>query len=37
VNTRPRPAQFMAVGQWYLNFDQTSDDEVVTLLSHSPS
>jgi predicted phosphoribosyltransferase len=27
------PEPFSAVGQWYLNFDQTSDDEVRQLLS----
>lgn len=27
------PADFAAVGRWYLNFDQTSDDEVLRLLS----
>ncbi|TLW94373.1 phosphoribosyltransferase [Saccharomonospora piscinae] len=26
------PPQFQAVGQWYRNFSQTGDDEVVTLL-----
>ena len=29
------PDQFMAVGQWYEHFDQTSDDEVVDLLERS--
>ena len=27
------PFRFMAVGQWYADFDQTSDEEVVTLLA----
>jgi predicted phosphoribosyltransferase len=27
------PEPFSAVGQWYLNFDQTSDEEVRQLLS----
>jgi predicted phosphoribosyltransferase len=27
------PEPFSAVGQWYLNFDQTTDDEVRTLLA----
>jgi predicted phosphoribosyltransferase len=26
------PPRFMAVGQWYQNFEQTTDDEVVALL-----
>ncbi len=26
------PADFMAVGTWYENFDQTTDDEVIALL-----
>ncbi len=29
------PAQFIAVGQWYEHFDQTSDQEVATLLRHA--
>ena len=29
------PAQFSAVGQWYLDFSQTSDDEVRALLSEA--
>ncbi len=29
------PQAFMAVGQWYLNFDQTSDKEVVELLQRA--
>ena len=29
------PASFAAVGQWYENFDQTSDDEVRDLLAHA--
>ncbi len=28
-----QPASFSAVGQWYRHFDQTSDDEVVDLLT----
>jgi putative phosphoribosyl transferase len=27
-----RPADFLAVGQWYANFSQTSDEEVLQLL-----
>lgn len=30
------PTPFSAVGQWYLNFDQTTDDEVRELLVHAP-
>jgi predicted phosphoribosyltransferase len=26
------PEPFLAVGEWYARFDQTSDDEVVRLL-----
>ncbi len=29
------PEQFMAVGQWYRDFDQTSDEEVVELLERA--
>ena len=29
------PFDFMAVGQWYRNFDQTSDDEVRRLLEEA--
>jgi predicted phosphoribosyltransferase len=29
------PEPFSAVGQWYLNFDQTDDDEVRDLLRQS--
>lgn len=29
------PAPFYAVGNWYANFDQTDDEEVKALLSHS--
>lgn len=33
-----RPSDFRAVGQWYHNFDQVSDDEVIdTLQEHSAS
>jgi predicted phosphoribosyltransferase len=28
-----QPADFVAVGQWYRHFDQTTDDEVVRLLA----
>lgn len=28
-----QPAQFVAVGQWYRDFTQTTDDEVIALLS----
>ncbi|HEX6312384.1 MAG TPA: phosphoribosyltransferase family protein, partial [Acidimicrobiia bacterium] len=35
VITVARPAHFVAVGQWYRDFDQTEDDEVVALLSRS--
>jgi putative phosphoribosyl transferase len=27
------PARFMAIGQWYADFRQTSDEEVTTLLA----
>jgi predicted phosphoribosyltransferase len=27
------PASFSAVGQWYLDFSQTTDDEVRSLLA----
>jgi predicted phosphoribosyltransferase len=31
------PEPFSAVGQWYLDFDQTTDDEVRQLLrAHAP-
>ena len=30
-----QPEPFFGVGQWYLDFDQTSDDEVLTLLAAS--
>ena len=30
-----RPALFRAVGQWYKQFDQTSDDEVQDLLARA--
>jgi putative phosphoribosyl transferase len=30
-----QPAQFIAVGQWYRDFTQTTDDEVIALLSES--
>ena len=30
-----QPAQFTAVGQWYRDFTQTSDDEVIELLARS--
>jgi len=33
VITLARPSQFIAVGQWYRDFDQTTDAEVVELLS----
>jgi putative phosphoribosyl transferase len=29
------PARFMAVGEWYRDFGQTSDDEVLEILAHS--
>jgi putative phosphoribosyl transferase len=29
------PFNFMAVGQWYRNFDQVSDEEVVAILQHN--
>jgi putative phosphoribosyl transferase len=32
VVTLARPASFLAVGQWYRDFAQTTDDEVVELL-----
>lgn len=31
------PEPFWAVGEWYVNFDQTSDDEVLSLLSAARS
>jgi putative phosphoribosyl transferase len=30
------PAPFFAVGQWYVRFDQTSDDEVIAALAYAP-
>jgi len=33
VVTLVRPTNFMAVGQWYRDFSQVTDDEVVALLS----
>jgi putative phosphoribosyl transferase len=32
IVTLARPSHFLAVGQWYRNFDQTTDDEVIELL-----
>jgi putative phosphoribosyl transferase len=32
-----KPEPFSAVGQWYLNFDQTTDDEVRDLLQSIPT
>jgi putative phosphoribosyl transferase len=32
-----RPAELWAVGQWYHDFSQTEDDEVVALLEQSPA
>lgn len=32
-----QPQQFFAVGQWYWNFSQTTDDEVRDLLRRAPS
>jgi predicted phosphoribosyltransferase len=29
------PSQFEAVGQWYEDFSQTTDDEVTSLLARS--
>ena len=29
-----QPEPFFAIGQWYIDFSQTSDDEVKTILSH---
>jgi putative phosphoribosyl transferase len=31
-----RPSPFFAVGQWYEDFTQTTDEQVVELLHHSP-
>jgi putative phosphoribosyl transferase len=31
------PASFQAVGQWYEEFGQTSDEEVLDLLAHGPA
>jgi predicted phosphoribosyltransferase len=31
------PEPFRAVSVWYEQFDQTSDDEVIDLLSRAPS
>jgi len=33
VITLAQPSQFIAVGQWYVDFDQVTDTEVVALLS----
>ena len=30
------PAAFMAVGLWYVDFDQVTDSEVLDVLSKSP-
>jgi putative phosphoribosyl transferase len=30
-----QPSQFIAVGQWYRDFTQTTDDEVIALLSNA--
>lgn len=35
VITLAQPPQFVAVGQWYRDFDQTTDDEVADLLSRA--
>jgi putative phosphoribosyl transferase len=35
VITLEQPEPFYAVGQWYLNFQQVSDDEVLTLMAAS--
>ncbi|MDY7099896.1 MAG: phosphoribosyltransferase [Actinomycetota bacterium] len=35
VECPAQPDDFRAVGQWYLDFDQTSDDEVLALLDRS--
>jgi putative phosphoribosyl transferase len=35
VRVLATPEQFYAVGQWYADFPQISDDEVIALLSHS--
>ena len=35
VHAIETPASFRAVGEWYENFDQTSDDEVVAALDRS--
>lgn len=32
-----QPLNFMAVGQWYEDFDQTSDEEVIELLANAHS
>jgi predicted phosphoribosyltransferase len=32
IVTLAQPAHFMAVGQWYRDFTQTTDDEVIGLL-----
>jgi putative phosphoribosyl transferase len=29
------PAHFLAIGEWYQDFSQTSDDEVISLLRHA--
>ncbi|MNY65056.1 putative phosphoribosyl transferase [compost metagenome] len=29
------PAPFLSIGQWYLDFAQTTDEEVKTLLSQA--
>jgi putative phosphoribosyl transferase len=35
--TLMRPLHFRAVGQWYVNFGQTTDDEVKQLLAEAPA
>jgi putative phosphoribosyl transferase len=35
--TLMRPLHFRAVGQWYVNFGQTTDDEVKRLLAEAPA
>ena len=37
VRVLATPEQFYAVGQWYRDFDQVSDQEVVSLLQSAPS
>jgi putative phosphoribosyl transferase len=37
VRTLETPEPFYAVGQWYVDFPQVSDERVIELLSSSPA